>query len=121
MAERVRAASRHDTAAAEVVPGRRESAGPALAAALSLVVLAGGMLLRGETAPWDIEIASGTLTGTQVFEAEHVIRADQVRIATGSEVTFRVADRVTLGEGFTVESGATFRVESTRRPERARE
>ena len=71
------------------------------------------VITAGAAGPPDhLLIQSETLTGSDTREACLTITADpDVVIQAGATVVFRAADQVVLGDGFQVESAASFRIE----------
>ena len=89
-----------------------------LAASLLLVALTSAVLLSPSrrTDGSTQEISGRKLAGQQVIAAQRVIRATEVEIESGSAISFRAGELVALGEGFVVDSDATFSVEISGSP-----
>lgn len=96
----------------------------AVAAGLCLAVIGISALvyLRSSSDGAVRELSEMRLEGIQTIEADTSITAAQVEVEKGSQITFRAGERVTLGEGFSIGSDASFVVEitSTSRQRRTR-
>lgn len=56
----------------------------------------------------DLTVPDQQLMGSQGFEACNSLSANAVEVTTGATVTFQAGQQITLGNGFSVGSGATF-------------
>lgn len=76
----------------------------------------GKVCLSGACPP-DMLLASIDLTGTQIRKAGVNLRTvEDVTVKTSADVTFRAGSRIVLGDGFSVEGGASFTAEITGSP-----
>lgn len=116
LTRRALAAGRHRTglrAAAARVRGLGTGGRVALAASLLLAVLAGVLLSPSRPGTAEYDLSGRNLAGRQVISVPGSLLAAAVEIESGSDVRLQAGDRIALGDGFVVRSGATLAVETT--------
>ena len=91
---------------------RRRFAYGAIAAGTLVLLATGSWLVSSQTSKNSrLAVTQRTLSGSELVEANRELAVAGSRIAKGAEVTLRAGEVVTLGEGFSVESGASLVVE----------
>lgn len=85
----------------------------AVAASLILAIALGFRMITPQAVEDREErvLFAATLGGTQSVDSSGSITAQATKIESGSDVRFRAAESVALGEGFSIESGANFQIE----------
>ena len=66
------------------------------------------LTLAGCTGTADLTVPDQTLSSSQTLEACNHLTANDVDITGGADVVFQAGETVTLGSGFSVDSGASF-------------